>query len=182
MEPFTLAVAGAAVAGAGAGSSLFGWSKGKEASRAASEAQNQIAALQAAANRVRMEQAKLIFQRQQRDTIRNAQVARSVAISRAEDQGAGSSSVLQGALGQIAGQEGSQLGDLRGNYGLGVKLAGINANITQAQQNLVNAQGRQQEAQGYSDFGKTLFNTGVSVATGSVQGAQVINTAFGTTS
>lgn len=95
------------------------------------------------------------YRRQQRQAIRQAQLARAQSSVTAGAVGGGTSSGLAGGLGAL----GSSLG---GNLGFGSQLSGINANIGMYNQRALDAQVQQQNAQSLFNLGGTLFSFGTS--------------------
>lgn len=122
MAAFSSIIAGASAA-AGLAGSLFGGGGGNSSS---------TAWIETAANQVRQIQMNLDATRRRRDVIRQAQTATANATAVAYNQGAGNSSALTGAMGQIAGQEGVNIQGIEQNRELGNQLFALNTMRGQA--------------------------------------------------
>lgn len=105
------------------GSSLFGLFGQKSHNTAQNygmQAQDMMLAAQE--NGLRQNQMNLDAVRRKRDIIRQAQVAQANATAVANNQGAGQSSALQGALAGISGQAGTNLLGVSQNQEIGNKM------------------------------------------------------------
>lgn len=132
----TAAVAGAAVTGYSA------IQNSKQASQAANISQQQEA--------LRKRQLELDNRRRTVQLIREAQANRARAVSGATNRGIQTSSALEGGLGSIASQSGSNLLAQNQNYQIGTQLFDLNAQLSGVRgQSAING--------AIGDFGKTLF-------------------------
>ena len=93
-----LQFAALALAGVGAGMSIFG-------AREAADAQKQITQAERQIEGQRFKAMELDARRKQLEMFRNAQRARAMALSTATSQGAQHGSALAGAYGQISGRD-----------------------------------------------------------------------------
>ena len=109
------------MAGVGAGAGLLGGLFGGKGGSSSSTAW-----IEMAMNAVRQQQMNIDATRRRRDVIRQAQVAGANATAVAYNQGAGNSSALTGALGQIAGQEGVNIQGIEQNRQLGNEMFALN--------------------------------------------------------
>lgn len=96
-------------------------------------AQRTAAAAQQRQERIRERQMELQATRQRRDAIRQSMRARSIALTTASDQGAGSGSGIAGGLGQIAAQGNSNLQGINQGVELGAEMFSTNRQIAGAQ-------------------------------------------------
>ena len=102
--------------------SLFG---GMDSSHKMSELSRQDYALQMQANLERKKQMELMARRQQMETLRNSQRARSISLANASAQGAQFGSGLSGGYGQIAGMTNTNLLGIGQNLEIGRNLFNI---------------------------------------------------------
>ena len=162
----------------------------REANRLQANAEREIFQQNLKSQDLRQRAMKLQSARQQRNAIRQSQLARATANSAATNAGARGGSAFQGAMGQIAGQTGLQLEGVRTNEQFGEEQFGINNSITNTQfglsQNLsrINrqrslAQGDMLNAQADSQFWSSLSGLGGSLVQNSQQIGRVGGTLFG---
>lgn len=137
-----------------------------EAAQGISQSSQNIAKLQQQQNQVNWTQAQLSSRRNSLQEIRNAQQARSYATSSATSQGAQFGSGLQGGLGQISGQAGTNLLGLSQNLQLGAQSYALNQSISGQEMNIAKYQGQQSMwaglgsiGGGMSSFGKSLVDS-----------------------
>ena len=114
------AIIGAGAAVAGTGIAAYATIQSGNAQRKQMKAQEQAEA-------ARRQQMNLDAIRRRREMIRQAQVARATALSTAENQGASEGSGIEGALGQISGQTGSNILGSSQNQELGNRIFDANA-------------------------------------------------------
>lgn len=126
------------------------------------EATKNMAAEQAKQEQIRAEAARLEAERKRREVFRQAYIARSTAISRANAQGAGQSSALEGGLGGIQGQEGKQFTTINTNEAFGqqlyqsnIALAGFGADKASGQSTQALGGMIMNSAQAISNIGST---------------------------
>jgi hypothetical protein len=168
----------AILAAVGVATSVYGAYKshkeGKKQSKlsAKQDALNaQISAQSRAIEKVRQEQAAFDRLKTERNIIRQSQLARATAVSRASNQGAtgfvtgqgGGSSALQGAFGQIAGQTGDALTTLQTNFGFGQRVFKANDNIARFGGQVNALQSQIYSSQAKQNFGKEIFNFGANL-------------------
>jgi len=139
-EPVTI---GLAIAAVGTAVSAIGAAKTAGAEKKATQATIQ-------AENAREQQTELDSQRATRESIREAQAARSMALSNATSEGASFSSALPGAYGQIASRAGQQQVGIGENLGLARTIFAADKRYAQDEQQV--------------SLGKGLFQLGGSVA------------------
>jgi chromosome segregation ATPase len=131
---------------------------------------------------IRMEQAKQDANRSKRQILRESQVARSTALSRATNQGAAGSTALQGAYGQITGQTSDLLNTLNQNANAGQAVFAENQNIFDLQSKLAAAQGQINRINSTStnvqDFGRSLMQGGSLLTQNADTFGKVYNSVF----
>lgn len=212
-----LIVAGVGLAMSGAG--LFGSQKAAKKqqaiSRQANQTESSIATLQQQAADVQFQASEQISgitqqqeelrktlmlntsARQARQIARETQIARSTALATAENQGALTSSGLQGALGSISQQGAEQGTTLFNNTQLGLQNFELNRgifDIQSATNRRVSEIGRQvaplqtrlrtlgvqsSNTQARQQFNNTLFQTGLQIAGSAGKTADVFDSLFG---
>lgn len=109
--------------------------------------------LQLKAEKERQQQMELQAHRQQLEIVRNQQRVQSLSVARGVNQNAQFGSGLPGALGQIAGQGGTQELGLSQNLQIGRSLFGINSQISMLR-------GQQAALGSYYAFGMGLNSLG----------------------
>lgn len=126
-----------AVAGIGLGiASFFG---GSDAAQQQADIQKQIFAQQQQIEKQKRLGMELDASRRTIQTVRAAQQARSIALSNATNQGAGSGSGLQGGYGQIAGQANAGLLAINQNLDIGRHISDSNQAISGLNMQLADA-------------------------------------------
>jgi hypothetical protein len=145
-----IAAAGVATAGVGAAVAYDG-------SQDAAEASSNIYGEEMEMDEMRKKQMKLEAQRSRLETIRRAQITRSMSLTTATNQGAQQSSGLAGAYGQTSGQMFTNLLGINQNESIGMRMFGINADM--ALQKMLLAQAQSQTA-----LGSGLMSLGGSMA------------------
>lgn len=150
----------AGVGAAGLGMQLLGTRGQVAGAQASSQAQQDLVNAQQEQDRIRQQAAALDAQRRQLQTVREAQVARSMALTSATAQGAQGGSGLQGGYGQIAGQLGVNTLGIQQNLQLGQDIFGIETSqVTPAKLRYAQAQGQISTSQGLSSFGGSIMNS-----------------------
>jgi hypothetical protein len=138
-----MAIVGAIAAVAGAGAAVYGTTQSVKAQKRAANAQIGIA-------REQQQQQEASYRRQQRASVREAQIRRAQGMATAQSAGVVGSSVSGGGVASIGSQAGSALG-------FGSQLSGLSSNIT----NLgISASGFQQQANmfsGIAQIGGNVF-------------------------
>jgi len=114
-----IAAVGLGLTAAGVGTQMYAMSQQKEVSKEMAERQKQAEA-------VRQQQMNLESMRKKREIIRNANVASSMAVSQATNQGGGESSGLAGALASVSGRSGGSALAVEQNTQLGNQMFEIN--------------------------------------------------------
>ena len=179
------------------GLSAFGLYQSIDGSSKAKDAQQGIAQENAAlsrivsADRVKQEslrQDAMNFQSQSQmiQSIRNAQRARSQAVSAGANAGALGSSGLEGSLAQITGQSNEQQSTLRYNTALGNQMFDITKDIVTKQNESAQRTGQFNQdlsaASNEIDFGKAFMNLGNSMVqnyTSAVQSFRSMQSSLG---
>jgi hypothetical protein len=128
-----------------------------QASKKASEAQQQEIALQRKVEEERRKQMELEARRKQLEIIRQQQRARSMALATTTAQGASFGSGLPGAYGQIAGVSGFNMQGVNQNLEIGRNIFGFNSQISDARMAYADAQGMQATGMGISSLGNMMF-------------------------
>jgi hypothetical protein len=148
--------AGGIGAGVGLGFSAFGGYEQYQGAKAEATASRNIAGLEIQQDTVRRQAMELSAQRQEMQNLRQAQRARSMALSAATAQGGQYGSALGGAYGQISGGSGiNQLG-ISQNLQFGEKMFDLNAQIDQQKMAIADAKTKEAEGAGISSFGKSF--------------------------
>ena len=106
---------------------------------------------------VKFQAMRMSGQRQMLQNIRNAQMARSMALSTAQGQGAQFSSGLAGAYGGISGQAGVNTESISQNLQIGTQLFGLNTQLSGEKEQMA---GLQSEAATNSAIGGLFNNLG----------------------
>ncbi|HEY2810534.1 MAG TPA: hypothetical protein VGJ00_03995 [Rhabdochlamydiaceae bacterium] len=133
---------------------------GYQAQQGISQANQNIAKDQQAINEQNLIQMKLNARRAQTEVIRNAQSARSLALTSATGQGAQFGSGLQGGYGQIQGRAGTNLLGINQNLKIGETISTYNQDITNQQLALSKYQGQAATAGGISSMSSGAFSLG----------------------
>lgn len=155
-------ILGAAVTGAA--TSLFG-AMGKN------KAQKQLRSDELEAEQVRRTQMEYDASRQQRQLIRNSQVARSIGISNEVNSGSQFGSAMGGMTGQQQGQSGVQSNNVYQNLQLGEKSFDINRKIAYDKSDVSKQQDIVGLGQTISGLGQPLSRLSGGIQNGSPQGA-----------
>lgn len=170
----------AAMSVIGLGMSIFGTNKSADASKqmaqtaqAQANASSQIFTLDQQANAQRKQQMVLTANRQQLETIRNTQRARSAALTTSTSQGAQFGSGLQGGYGQISGDENTNLLGVNQNLAIGQNLFGINDLVDQQKIVLAQLGAKMATLQGNKASGDALSGLGGAVSKSSGQVGQL---------
>jgi hypothetical protein len=146
-------------AGVGIGISLWGMSESSEAAQRQTEAQKQMIVLEQRVEAQRRQAMELDARSKQMRLLRNAQKARSLALTTATAQGAGQGSGLQGGYGQISGDVNSSLLNVNQNLDIGRNIFGLNAQISQQKISMAEAGLQAQEGAAYSSLGSSILNS-----------------------
>lgn len=143
-------------AGVGLGFSILGTMEQSSALNSANAAQQQISGLEQQENQQRNVASNLAYDRQKSEVLRNNQVARSMAISSATNQGAQFSSGLSGGLGQISGQSGTNLLGINQNQEVTNQLFSLDTQVSQQKQAMADAQTKASTASGLAGLGGSI--------------------------
>ena len=202
MDPFT-----AIIASIGLATSVFGYSKQKKAEKQSRIATAEVAATQnkafqeqagttkklsaISAKQEALRKQALIFQnvQQSRNIARATQLARATALSRAANSGAQFSTGFQGVSASITGQGAEQQLTRENNFRAGLEGFALNQEALTVQTQSAIAQsgfnqriaafgGQVNQANAKADFGKTLFNTGISLIQNAPQEKAVFQSLF----
>lgn len=151
-DPITLTAISVGMSAIGGAFSFSGASK-------ASAAQKQIAQLEMQAEAVRKAAMEADARRKKLEVIRNAQRARSLALTTATAQGAAQGSGLIGAYGQVAGQSAWNIAGINENLAFGRQLFDINSQISAQKMQIADASSTSALGAGISQFGGSLMNS-----------------------
>jgi hypothetical protein len=165
MAAITAAV-GLGLAAVGAGVSIYGASQQNEANQAAIAAQQKALAIQQQANSVDAD-------RKRRQLIREGIIARATALSNATNQGAGGSSAVNSAYGQIQGRTGWGIAGVNAALNTSNQLYGANQELFQARLAASEASMYSQIGQGLGSLGGALMSN--SSALGNMFGGRGIS-------
>lgn len=159
--PAVTAAVGVGLAVVGAGTSIYAASKKNDANADAIAAQQHALAIQQQANDVDA-------MRKKRQFIREGVINRATALSTATNQGAGSSSALTGAYGQIQGRTGWGISGVNDALSTSNQLYGANQDLFQAKLAANSADMISQIGSGIGSLGGALI--GNSSAIGNIFG------------
>lgn len=157
----TSVIIGSAILGTGL--SAYGAISGRNSASQMNKAQQEMTAQQQRIEAQRKQQMELEAKRNQLETLRQAQRARAVASTVATNQGGFFGSGLAGGLGQISGQEGTQLLSQGQNLEIGQNIFGINAEMANTKQSYASAQSSYQTAQAMTSLGGQIVNAGPAI-------------------
>lgn len=168
---------GVGLAAAGLVTSFLGGSAAEDAQKLQRQLSRKIGKESKKLEELRREQAATDFAREQRNIIRQAQIARSAALTTATAQGAGAAggSTLAGAQADITSQEARGISGLATNFRLGSQAFDINATISELNRKLAIAGGQVQAAGQQVDFGRGLFSTGANIVQNAPQLQNVVS-------
>lgn len=168
MDPITMAAGISSLIGTGI--SLFGSGKANSAGQMEAETMQkeaqvsgQITGLDKQINAQRQQQMVLVNQRQQMQNIRNTQLARSMAINSAVNQGAQFGTGVAGGVGQIAAQGAQNTRDLSQNFQIGQNVFGLNNQIDDLKVKMSELGGQAAMYQGQAAQGQALANSGAAI-------------------
>ena len=154
----------------GAGTSLFGIGGSMSASKRAAEiaqqeaqVSGQIAQTEIGINTQRRQQMVLDVNRQQMQTLRNTQLARSMAVSAAVNQGAQFGTGIAGGTSQVASQGGQDTRNLSQNFQIGSKVFDLNDQIDKYKIQLASLGGQMASAQGDMAQSQGLTSLGAGI-------------------
>lgn len=146
-----------ALGAAALGASIYGTSKQVKAAKQQTAAMQQQIQMEQQAEALRMQQMELEAKRRNKETIRNQQRARSMALAAATVQGAGQGSGLQGGYGGIAGQANTQLLNTSQNLQIGRGLFAANQGISSARMSYAAAGTDAAVGRGFSSLGASIM-------------------------
>lgn len=150
----------AGIGAIGLGMQIFGTMKASSAASQAANISSNIAGLEGQVNDQKHQAMLLSSRRQQMEVIRNNQLARSMALNSATNQGAQMGSGLSGGLSQIAGQSGVNMMGINKNLEIGNNIFGIDQKISANKAQLAQVQGSMASAQGIASLGGSLAKAG----------------------
>lgn len=154
MDPITIMMGVTALAGVA--TSVMGGQAAAQASAQQAKISGQISGLDMQVNAQKQQQATLTYQRQQMQTIRNTQLARSMALTSATSQGAQFGSGLSGGLAQIGGQANTDQLNLNQNYQIGQNVFGLDNQIDQLKMQMASVGGQMATDQGIMGIGQGI--------------------------
>jgi hypothetical protein len=156
---FDLSAIGSGVGGlVSLGTGIEGAVLGSRSASDAARDQRAIAQLDIQADQQRKAAMELSARRQMTENVRNAQMARSMALTNATGQGAayGESSGLRGGYASISGQAGVNQQGISQNLQIGENLFDINAQVDAAKMELAKDQSGEAMAQGIASLGGSI--------------------------
>lgn len=145
---------------AGAGVAAYGAEQQVQASKEEAGISRNIAGLEQQQNNQRANAMELTARRSQLEVLRGNQVARSMALNNATNQGAQFGSGLQGGLGEISGASGTNLTGINQNLEIGRNLFGLSNQISGQKMAMADAQSHMATAQGISGLGSVIGKFG----------------------
>jgi hypothetical protein len=151
MDPFTLAFAGGAIVSGI--SSIFGAGDAKKQAQIS----QQVAGIEGQQNQVRRQAMEISSQRQQTENIRNAQLARSMSLNSATQQGAQFGSGYAGGQAQISGDANYNALGISQNLMAGEKMFNYDDQISRLKAQSADVQGDQAMWQGIGQFGNSIM-------------------------
>lgn len=152
MAAITAAVGiGLGLSAVGAGVGMYSASQQNEANQAAIAAQQKALAIQQQANQYDAD-------RRRRQFIRENIIARATALSNATNQGAGGSSALNAAYGQIQGRTGWGISGVNASQNTSQQLYGANQELFQARMAASEAAMYGQIGQGLGSLGNAFLS------------------------
>lgn len=148
--------------GAGLAAQAYGAFSSYQTSKQVAGVNQNISAAEQGIEGERHKQMVLNTRRQQVENIRNANLARSIALTTSTSQGAQQGSGFSGGQAQISGMERYNSLGITQNQQIGESVFGYNAQISQYKQQLAALGGDQAMSQGISQFGGNMMNIGAS--------------------
>lgn len=140
----------------GLGLGIYGALGASSAAKHIADEEKQIAALEQQADQQRRTAMEISARRYMMQNVRNSQVARSMALSTATNQGAQFSSGLAGGYGSISGQTGTNILGISQNLQIGEKLFDINSQIDSAKIEEAKYKGQEADFSAIGSLGKGL--------------------------
>ena len=122
---------------------IFSAVEGAGLAKKANDIQNQEIATQLSQDALRQQAMELSGRRQMLQNVRNAQMARSMALSTATNEGAQFSSGLAGAYGGISGQANTNTANISENLQIGRSMFGLEAQLSGEKQQMGMVQSEQ---------------------------------------
>lgn len=135
---------------------LFGGQKAASASKQQAQLSSQNAQYEMQIDQQRRQAMELDAQRKSIDVVRNAQRARSIALTDAASSGSQFGSGLQGGYGQIAGQSGFNLLGINQNRQIGESIFGYNQQIDLNKIRMASLGSQIASGEGEMSLGKSL--------------------------
>lgn len=158
---FSAGTAGTGIGGlVGLAGGIFSAIQGADLAKKANDIQNQEIATQLSQDALRQQAMELSGQRQMRQNIRNAQMARSMALSTAANEGAQFSSGLQGAYANVSGQANTNTANISENLQIGRSMFGLEAQLAGEKQQAAMVQGEQATNQAVSGIFGSISKAG----------------------
>lgn len=147
MDPFTIALMG------GLAMSAVGTIMGANASSHLAEAQKGVLGEQQKQEGIRQQAMELDARRRQREVVRQGIIAKSQALATTTNQGAQFGSGLQGAYGQIQGQQNWTLSGINSSLNFGREMFASNASLLDYRKQEADAGSSMATASGITSFG-----------------------------
>jgi hypothetical protein len=154
-DPFSI---GAGVVGLGF--DIYGGIEAMGAEKKMADIQQQEIGVEQQQNQTRRQAMEMSGQRQILQQVRNNQMARSMAQATATSQGAQFGSGLQGAMGSISGQTGSNIGSISEGLQFGEQMFNLDDKLSGLKQQYASAQGNLSSAQGIMSIGSGIMGLG----------------------
>lgn len=155
--------AGLGLEGIGFATGVVGAIGQYSAQQGMAQSSQNIAALEQQSNAIKFAQSKMQSRRAGLQEIRNAQVARSLSLSASTNQGASTGSGYKGGLGQISGEEFTNLLGISQNQQYGQQIYDVNQSISAQEQQISKYQGQAAMWSGLTGTGQGAASLGGSI-------------------
>lgn len=139
--------------------SLFGAAGAASNAKQSAQISQNIAGDEEGINDQKRQQMEMSARRQNLETLRNAQRQRSQATASAVNQGANMGSGIQGGLGQITDQTGTNLQGVNQNLAIGENIFNYNDQISEQKKALANVQSSQATDTALMSLGNGLVSS-----------------------
>lgn len=179
MDPISMLITGGLTA-ASMTMSILGGNKAAEAQQQQAALSSRNAQYEMQIDQQRRQMMELDAQRKQMEVVRNAQRARSMALSSQTNQGAQFGSVRGGSLGQISGQTGINTLAISQDLGIGENIFGLNQQIDQNKIQMAALGGQVASGQGEMMFGSALGSATSSLSNMGIAGANSLSSRLST--
>lgn len=151
-DPFSIGTAAI-----GAGFEIYGGLEAAGIQKQMAATQSAMIGFEQQQNQVRRQAMEMGAYREQLQQVRNAQAARSMALSTGVSQGGQFSSGLQGAFASISGQANTNIGGISQGLQFGERMFDIDQNLSAAKMTYAQEQGKLAQAKGIQDIGSGIM-------------------------